>query len=167
VRETQRAVVTAIETWIVDNMPTAATLFALLCAGLMIAASFVYPTPLWRATTVRVMGLVLALDALAVRVGCNDWLADVDYAVTDWVIAHRSPVVDPVALAISNLFGPAAAIVVTGIVAAGIGWRCRSAVAVLTVIVTVGGAAAIAALIKVLVARSRPRLMLREIAEQG
>jgi hypothetical protein len=48
-----------IETRIIDNVPTAATLFTLPCAGLLIAASFLYPTPPWRATTVRIGELVL------------------------------------------------------------------------------------------------------------
>ncbi len=167
VRETQHAVLTAIETWIVDNLPAASTLFALLCAGVMVAAGIRYRTPLWRARTVRIVGLVLAFGALAVQVGRNDWLTDVDYAVTDWIIACRSPMLDSVMLGVTSLFGPAGTIVVTSVVAAGIWWRRRSALAVLTVIVTVGGAAAVGALIKLLVGRPRPPLMLRETVEQG
>ncbi|WP_018600448.1 phosphatase PAP2 family protein [Mycobacterium sp. 155] len=166
-RESQRAVLTAIETWIVDNVPAASTLFTLLCAGVMVAASFRYRTPPWRATTIRIMGLVLAFCAIAVQVGRNDWLTDVDYVVTDWIVAHRSPVLDIVMLGITSLFGPAATIVVTGVVAAGIGWRRRSALTALTVIGTVSGAAAAGALIKLLVGRPRPPLILRETVEQG
>lgn len=146
---------------------TISTSFALLSATVLVAASFVHRTPQWRATTMRPAGLILAFGALALAVDRDSWLKDTDHRITDWFVAQRNPTLDPIVFGVTNLFGPASMVVVTGTVAVAIGWLRRSTLAGLIVVATVGAAAVAGVLIKLLVARARPPLMLQATFEHG
>jgi undecaprenyl-diphosphatase len=165
VNEAQDVVRAAIGHWMAANGPAEIALFSLILAGLLVVGGFRYRMPPWWATTVRSAGLMLAVVVLGVQVCHGGWLVDVDHSVTAWVVTHRSPAADHIAVAVTSLFGPAETVGVAIVVAAAVWWASRSLLAGLTVILTVGGASIICWVIKLLVARARPPLVLQETLE--
>lgn len=119
----------------------------------------------WRAASLRAGGPLLVVAVLALEVGHRGWLTDVDDAVSEWFAAHRNIAVDQIALVIMNLVGPVEIASVTVLVATAVGWRFRSLLCGLTVIVTVGGVSLICTLIKLLVVRSRPPVAVQQTLE--
>jgi membrane-associated phospholipid phosphatase len=119
----------------------------------------------WLATSARVGGLVLGVTVLAIQASRGGWLTGVDQAVTAWFVAHRQPAIDGVALAITTALGPLEIAMLATVVAVAVGIKSRSALASLTVLVSVGAASALCWLIKVLVARTRPPLAVQETLE--
>jgi membrane-associated phospholipid phosphatase len=110
----------------------------------------------WWAMSLRASGLLLVVGVLAIQVGQRGWLTDFDHAVTEWFAPHRNPTVDHLAVVVTNVFGPVGLAGMTIIVAIAVGWRFRSFICALTVIVTVGCVSMICTMLKLLVVRSRP-----------
>ena len=146
-----------------DTAETA--LFGLLVAGLFVVASFYYEMQTRWTAAMRSAGSALALVVLALQVSHGGWLTDVDRSVTAWTIAHRSPVGGHVAVAVTNLFGPVETVGAAVIVAVLVGWWLRSLPAGLTIVAAVGGASVTGWLIKLLVARARPPVLIQETVE--
>lgn len=119
----------------------------------------------WLATSARVGGLLLGVVVLAIQASRGGWLTGTDHAVTAWLVAHRHPVLDDVALAVTTALGPVEVAVLATAAAVAVGIRSRSALCGLTVLVTVGGSAVLCWLIKMLVARPRPPLAFHETLE--
>ena len=122
-------------------------------------------TTRWRSTAVWAVGLLIGLGVVAWQVGKGGWLVNVDRAVTAWLVDHRTPGVDQIALVVTNAFGPvltSCAAIVLAIVAAS---RFRSYISALIVIGTIGGASALSTAMKVLVARHRPPIGIQETLE--
>lgn len=114
---------------------------------------------------IRATALLAALAVLALQVGDTGWLVELDNAVTNWLVGHRIPVADQVALAVTNVFGPAEIASATVLLAAVPLVRFRSYLGGLTVIVTVGGASALCVALKLSVGRGRPPIGIRETLE--
>jgi hypothetical protein len=119
----------------------------------------------WLATSVRTVGLLLAMAVLALQASHRGWLTGVDHSLTAWLVSHRNPTIDHLAVAVTNVLGPVETACVATIVAAVIGMTFRSILCGLTVLVTVAGASALCWMIKLLVARPRPPIMIQEVLE--
>lgn len=89
----------------------------------------------------------------------------IDHTLTDFLVSHRSPVLDQLALAVSNVFGPVETAVAAGGVAVIAAYLFRSYRCGLIVVGTVATASATCWLIKQVVARPRPPLAIQERAE--
>ncbi|WP_081476408.1 phosphatase PAP2 family protein [Mycolicibacterium rhodesiae] len=121
--------------------------------------------PGWAAASLRVAGLVSAIVVLACQARGAGWLTGVDRSVTMWLADHRNPTVDALALTVTNGFGP---IVTTGLTAAFgllVGMRSRSILNGLVIVCTVGGASLLCWLIKLVVERPRPPLLIQVTPE--
>jgi membrane-associated phospholipid phosphatase len=163
--EAQDALRAAIDHWMAANGPAESALFGLIVAGVLVAAGFTYRLPPWRSAAVRGAGLVLAIAVLGVQVRSGGWVATVDHSLTVWVVGHRNPTADHIAMAVTSAFGPAET-VGGAVMAAVVVWLAsRSWPVALKVIVVVGGASFICWLLKLLVARARPPLTLQETLE--
>jgi membrane-associated phospholipid phosphatase len=143
---------------------------ALLClfvALIPFGAGWVYGSGMtrWRATALKVAGLLAALAVLAAQVCHRGWFVEVDHAATTWLIEHRTSALDGVALAATTVFGPAETAAMALLVAVAVAVRYRSYPCGLTIIATVGGAAALCSAMKLLVARARPPIPVQETLE--
>jgi membrane-associated phospholipid phosphatase len=119
----------------------------------------------WWSTSIRAAGLLMGVVVVAVQVRQSGWLVDVDKVVTDWLVGHRSPVADQIALAVTNVFGPAETACAAVLVAMLAAVRFRSRVSGLIVIAAVGGASALCTALKLLLARARPPVGIQETLE--
>jgi undecaprenyl-diphosphatase len=119
----------------------------------------------WLATSARVGGLLFGVTVLALEASHGGWLTGADQSVTAWLFTHRNSTLDQVALAVTTALGPVELALLTAAGAVAVGIKLRSALGGLTVPVTVGGAAALCWLIKLLVARPRPPLVVQETLE--
>jgi membrane-associated phospholipid phosphatase len=117
------------------------------------------------AMSLRIGGLLFGVTVLALQASGGGWLTGVDHSVTAWMVAHRSPGMDHVALAVSTALGPLELALLTAAGAFAVGVKSRSGLCGLTVLVTVGGAGTLCWLIKLLVARGRPPLANQETLE--
>ncbi|MCP9276461.1 phosphatase PAP2 family protein [Mycolicibacterium arenosum] len=106
--------------------------------------------------------LMALIGALVATAG---WVARTDQFVLAWFVSHRSPVLDQLALAVTNAFGPAETAVAAVVVAVIAGCVLRSRRSGFVVIGTIGGASAACWLIKQVVARPRPAIALQETLE--
>lgn len=121
--------------------------------------------PRWWSAAVQAAGLLLGIAVFAVQLRHGGWLVDVDHAVTDWLVHHRNPILDVVAVAVSNLFSPiviAAGSLLTAVVAA---LRFKSYLCGIIVIGTVACASTLCTVIKVGIARHRPPAEIQETLE--
>jgi membrane-associated phospholipid phosphatase len=117
------------------------------------------------ATSTRVGGLLFGVTVLALQATRGGWLTGVDHSVMAWMVAHRNPGLDHVALAVSTALGPLELAVLTATGAVAVAVKYRSSLCGLTVLVTVGGAGTLCWMIKLLVARGRPPLPNQETLE--
>lgn len=119
----------------------------------------------WWSTSIRAAGLLMGLVVVALQVRQSGWLVDVDNVVTDWLVGHRSPAADHVALLVTNAFGPAITACAAVLVAAVAVFRFHSYLSALIVVVTIGGASVLCTAMKLLLKRSRPPIGIQETLE--
>ena len=93
--------------------------------------------------------------ALAWGVSSHAALVDVDARVTAWLVAHRTPAVTAVMLAVTNLHS-VAAVTVGSVLFAGILWRLRERYWTLTLFLAVAGGMALNWMLKIAYERARP-----------
>jgi membrane-associated phospholipid phosphatase len=157
----------AVSHLIAANGPAEAAFVGLFIAGAVFGFGWMYGhrTSNWWPTSLRAGGLLLAVAVLALQVCDRGWLIDVDHSVTGWFVTHRHPAIDHIALAVTNVFGPVETAALAALAAAVVGWRFRSFLLSLTVIVTVGGASVLCSLIKLIVVRARPPMAVQETLE--
>ncbi len=119
----------------------------------------------WWSTSFRIAGLLMGLVVVALQVSQRGWLVDVDNAVTAWLVGHRSPVVDQMALMVTNAFGPTETACAAALVAVVAVVRFHSYLSGLTIIAAVGGASALCLAMKLVLARDRPPVGIQETLE--
>ncbi len=161
----------AIGAWIADliavNSEAVASILILMVCAVVFGIGRGYRDRMtrWWSTSVRVAGLLMGLLVVAVQVSQRGWSVDVDNAVTAWLVGHRSPVADQIAVAVTNAFGPAETACAAALVAVVAVVRFRSFLSGLTIIVAVGGASALCTAMKLLLARDRPPIGIQETLE--
>jgi hypothetical protein len=79
----------------------------------------------WSATSARVGGSLLAVTALTLQAILGGWLTGVDRSLTTWLVAHRSPPIEQVALAVSTATGPVLLAVLTTVGAVAVAIQDR------------------------------------------
>jgi membrane-associated phospholipid phosphatase len=119
----------------------------------------------WLVVAAWVPGLLTCLVIVGIQVGHHGWPVEVDDAVTRWLVGHRIPMADDVALAVTNAVGPAEILVAAVLVAMTALVRFRSYLRALVVIVTVGGASTLCTALKFAFARARPPIAIQETRE--
>jgi len=149
------------------GVPAAAPIPILTVCAVVFAMGWGYRGSVtrWWATVVQVAALLAALVVLALQISDHGWLVEVDGTVTKWLVGHRFPAADQVALAVTDVFGPAetaGAAILLGVVTA---LKFRSNLSGLVVIMTVGGVSALCAALKLLMARARPPIGIQETLE--
>lgn len=117
------------------------------------------------AAVVSAGGFVLALITLAVAVVDGGWLTGADGPITHWVVGHRHPSLDAVALAVTTVAGPPETAAAGVIIAALLVWRTRRYAAAVILLATVGGAAITCTVIKLVVGRDRPPVATQLVLE--
>ncbi|RDH78575.1 PAP2 family protein [Mycolicibacterium moriokaense] len=142
----------------VANSPAVGSVLVLTVCAAAYAAGWAFRDrmPRWWSMAVRVGALLMSLATVIWQVCHDGWLVNVDDAVTAWLVGHRIPIVDQLALAVTNIFGPVETACVAIVVAVAAVIRFRSGLSGVVVIATAGGAAALCEAIKFLVARDRP-----------
>jgi undecaprenyl-diphosphatase len=149
-----------------DSEAAGSILVLMVCAGALgIGWRYRDRMTRWWSTSVRVAGLLMGLVVVALQVSQHGWLVDVDNAVIAWMVGHRNPVADHIALTVTNAFGPAETACAAVLVAILAAVRFRSGVSGLTVIAAVGGASALCTALKLLLARARPPIGIQETLE--
>jgi membrane-associated phospholipid phosphatase len=153
--------------FLASHGPAAIALGGLFIAAAVFGVGWGYRDGMttWLATSARVGGLLFGVTVLALQASRGGWLTGVDHSVTAWLVAHRNPAIDHVALAVSTALGPVEIAVLTTAGAVAVGIRSRSALCGLTALVTVGGASSLCWLIKLLVGRPRPPIALQKTLE--
>lgn len=103
------------------------------------------------------------LSALVAGIGATydsvkeaDGLARVDRPMLDWMIGHRSPTLDSVVTAFTNIGGPTLLPIIATFVTVLLAWRWRSWTPVAFMLVATAGSLAMTAAGKDLAARVRP-----------
>ncbi|MCL2535052.1 MAG: phosphatase PAP2 family protein [Nocardiaceae bacterium] len=137
----------------------------LVIAAAVFAAGIVLTHRARLAAALRAGGLALALAVLAVQVHDADWLTGRDGSVASWFATHRTPTLDSVAIAVTNLGSPAATVALAVVVAALLAWRARSPIPAVVLIGTVGAASVSCQVLKMLIGRDRPSASLQRIVE--
>jgi undecaprenyl-diphosphatase len=167
VNKSQHALFDTVTTFLASHGPAAIALGGLFVATVVFGVGWGYRHGMstWLSTSARVGGLLFGVTVLALQASRGGWLTGVDHSVTAWLVAHRHPAIDHLALAVSTALGPVEIAVLTTAGAVAVGLKFRSALCGLTVLVTVGGAATLCWLIKLLVARARPPLAVQETLE--
>jgi membrane-associated phospholipid phosphatase len=167
VKDAQHALHQAVAHFVASNGPAEAAFGGLFVAAAVFGVGWGYRDLMsrWLAASVRTVGLLLAVAVLALQVSDRAWLTGVDHSVTAWLVTHRNPTIDHLALAVTNALGPVETAGLATIVAVVVGMRFRSVLCGLTVLATVGGASALCSVIKLLVARPRPPIVLQETLE--
>ena len=161
----------AIGTWLTDliaaNGEAAAVILLLAVSAVVVGIGFGYRDRMtrWWSTSFRAVGLLMGLVVVALQVRQRGWLVAVDNDVTDWLVGHRSPVSDHVALAVTNAFGPAETACAAVLVAILAAVRFHSGVSGLAVVAAVGSASALCTALKLLLARARPPIGIQETLE--
>lgn len=84
------------------------------------------------------------------------WLVALDQPILDWMIAHRSPALDEVVTIWTTIGGPLVTPIVALAVVAFLGWRWKSWLPLLLLVVAAAGALAVTVVGKNYVARVRP-----------
>ncbi|OUS89643.1 phosphatase [Rhodococcus sp. NCIMB 12038] len=157
------------------HQSTGATLaVALLGAG---AAVFLAATT-WRAVAatnrrsatspligLQILGLTVALIALAYEVRVGALVTTADPVVLGWFADHRSEWVTGPAIAITDAGGPVGTVLMAVVLGALLSRRARSLVPGLILIGTVGVAAAASTVTKAVVGRSRPPIVSQVLLE--
>lgn len=161
----------AIAAWlagltVVNSQAVASVLFLTICA-VVFGLGWGYRDRMtrWWSTSVRAAGLLMGLVVVALQVSHHGWLVDVDRAVTTWLVGHRSPAADQMAVTVTNAFGPVQTACAAALVAVLAVVRFRSYLSGLTIIACVGGASLSCLAIKLLLARDRPPLGIQESPE--
>lgn len=156
-----------VASFVASNGPAEAAFGGLFVAAALFGVGCGYRDQMsrWFATSVRAVGLLLGVAVLALQASHRGWLTGVDHSVTAWLVTHRSPAIDQLALAVTNTLGPVDTAGFATIVAVVVGIRFRSVLCGLAVLVTVGGASALCWVIKLLVARPRPPILIQETLE--
>lgn len=152
----------------------AALAFSLLVAG---AAVFLAATT-WRAVAgtnrrsatppligLQILGLTVALIALAYQVRVGAWVTTADPVVLGWFADHRTEWVTGPAIAITDAGGPVGTVLIAVVLGALLSRRARSLVPGLILIATVGAAALASTLTKSIVGRSRPPIVSQVLLE--
>jgi membrane-associated phospholipid phosphatase len=167
VEKSQHALFDTVTTFVAAHEQAAIALGGLFVAAAVFGVGWGYRHNMstWLATSARVGGLLFGVTVLALEASCGGWLTGVDQSATAWLFAHRNSTLDHVALAVSTVLGPVELALLTTAGAVAVGIKLRSALGGLTVPVTVGGASALCWLIKLLVARPRPPLVVQETLE--
>ncbi|WP_238587958.1 phosphatase PAP2 family protein [Rhodococcus sp. 311R] len=159
---TVRNVVTEVLT---ESTTAEIAVAAIVIAAALFAFGSIYRASSIRSTALRACGLVLALLTLSIQVYRNGWLTSFDGPVTDWMVDHRSGVLDQIAVAITDLGSPVATALLGITCGVFISWRARSVVPGLIVIGTVGAAAVASSVVKALVGRERPPTNIQVLLE--
>jgi undecaprenyl-diphosphatase len=120
---------------------------------------------MWWETADRVTMLLGALVVLAWQVSVHGPPTALDRVVTAWLVAHRSPELDGVALGVTNVFGPAETVIAAVVLAVVVAVGQRRLFSGLIVVATVGGASAACWLVKLLIARPRPPVEIQRTLE--
>ncbi len=161
----------AIGAWIADliavNSAAVGPILILMVCAVVIGMGWAYRDRMtrWWSTSVRAAGLLMGLVVIALQVSQHGWLVDVDNAVTAWLVGHRTPAANQIALMVTNAFGPAETACAAALVAAVAVVRFRCFLSGLTVVVAVGGASALCTAMKLLLARNRPPVGIQETLE--
>ncbi len=161
----------AIGAWITDliavNSAAVGPILILMVCAVVIGMGWAYRDRMtrWWSTSVRAAGLLMGLVVIALQVSQHGWLVDVDHAVTAWLVGHRTPAANQIALMVTNAFGPAETACAAALVAAVAVVRFRCFLSGLTIVVAVGGASALCAAMKLLLARNRPPIGIQETLE--
>ena len=121
--------------------------------------------PRWGAASIQVGALLAALIVLALQVQQRGWLVDVDYGVTQWLIAHRDTTADVIAVAVTDALGPVGTASAAALLAVLTVLRFRSFLSGLVVLVTVGGASLACTVLKLTMSRARPPIGVQETLE--
>jgi undecaprenyl-diphosphatase len=168
VRELEKSMFENARNLVAAHEQAAIALGSLCVAAVVVGVGWGYRHYMstWLATSARVGGLSLGVTVLAVEVSHGGWLTGVDHSVTAWLVAHRDPTMDRIALAVSTALGPTEIAMVAIVAAVIVGIKSRSALCGLTLLATVGGASLSCWLIKLLVARTRPPLAVQETLER-
>jgi membrane-associated phospholipid phosphatase len=119
----------------------------------------------WRTARFRATIWLVGLALVLWQVSRKGWLVDIDGAVTGWLIGHRTAALDQIALIVTDAFGPVEAACFAVLVGVVAGWRFRSYLSGLVVVIAVGGAGAACTVIKALLHRSRPPAGIQETLE--
>lgn len=166
-KDSQHALHEVVANFVASNGPAEVAVGGLLVAAAVFGWGWGYRDQLstWFATSVRAIGLLLGVAVLALEASHGGWLVGVDHSVTAWMVTHRRPAIDQLALAVTNALGPVETAGLATVAAVVVGMRFRSALCGLTVLVTVGCATALCWLIKLLVARPRPPILIQETLE--
>ncbi|WP_158436240.1 phosphatase PAP2 family protein [Nocardia nova] len=117
----------------------------------------------WTRASVVVALFVL----LAVQVAQAGWVTGGDAAVLDWLAGHRSGPATALARAVSEVGSPAGTAVLAILAAGWLVRRYRSVVPGAVVLVVLGTAAVVGTVCKHAVARARPPIALRLVAENN
>ncbi|CCQ13618.1 Phosphoesterase PA-phosphatase related protein [Rhodococcus sp. AW25M09] len=132
-------------------------------AGLAIAAAVVVLGAVLRirgdragATIFSALGYAFAVLVLALAVHSNGWLTGADAAVAQWFVDHRSHALSEWATAVTTAGGPAETAALGLVVAVIQVWRTKRYGPALVMLVTVGSASMLCAILKLIVGRERP-----------
>ena len=166
-KQSQHALFDTVTTFVASHEQVAIALSGLLVAAAVFGVGWGYRRSMstWLATSAQVGGPFFGVTVLALQASRGGWLTGVDQSVTAWLVAHRNPAIDDVALAVSTALGPVEIAFLTIVGAVAVGITFRSVLAGLTVLATVGGASALCSLIKLLVSRARPPFAVQEVLE--
>jgi membrane-associated phospholipid phosphatase len=156
VRESAHVVGIRISEFIAANGRAETAIASVTLAAAVFAIGYLYRSSGWRAAVLRTAGLLTAVGVLTVQVRSDGWLTDIDHAATAWLVAHRSPPISHLAVAVTNAVDQPGITILTAVCAAGVGWRFRSLLHGVIVIATVGCAALLCSAIKFLVTRPGP-----------
>jgi len=137
----------------------------LVIAAVLVGAGIALRGRVQLSAALRASGLAAALAVLALQVHDAGWLTGCDESVTSWIVAHRTPVLDAVAVTVTNLGSPAATAALAVLVAAFLTWRTRSPLPGAVLVATVGAAAVSSTALKLLIGRSRPPAAVQQIVE--
>ncbi len=102
------------------------------------------------------LGYASAVLVLAVAVHSNGALTGADGPVTRWFVDHRNPVLNNLAIAVTNAAGPAETAALGVLVAVLLVWRTKRYGPALVMLVTVAAAAIVCTALKLIVGRERP-----------
>lgn len=120
-------------------------------------------TRILAAPAMSVFAVVLAVLCMQARTGGP--LTVLDGPTTDWMVGHRTALMDLIAVVVTDLASPTVVVAAAVIAAIVLAWQRRSWMVGVVVAASVGGAGAAGELIKTAVARSRPPATVHEVFE--
>jgi undecaprenyl-diphosphatase len=100
--------------------------------------------------------LVAGVAAIYDSVKEGDGLAQVDRPVLDWMVAHRTPTLDTVVTAFTNIGGPTLLPIIATVVTLLLAWRWQSWTPIALMVVATAGSLAMTGAGKDLAGRVRP-----------